>query len=116
MECFSYWCHQKSSGLVKSKFFEQGLNNLILDDKGNGKEPVICLKPPPPPPAPLSPVAAAVQKSPLNSPQKLSLEGTSKDESPDSTKEISKEEEHSPEKETTQDMPDDDFGDFQAAG
>lgn len=114
MECFSYWCHQKSSGRVKSKFFEQGLNDLSLDDKGNRKEPVICLKPLPPPPAPLSPATAA-RMSPSNSPQKFSLEGSSKDASPDSTKEDSKEQ-HSPKSPNTEDIPDDDFGDFQAAG
>lgn len=105
----------KSSVRVKSKFFEQGLNDLSLDDKGNRKEPpTICLKPLPPPPAPLSPATAA-QKSPSNSPQKLSLEGTSKDVSPDSTKEDSNQQ-HSPENLSTEDIPDDDFGDFQVAG
>lgn len=104
----------KSSGRVKSKFFEQGLNDLSLDDKGNRKESMICLKPLPPPPAPLSPATAA-RKSPSNSPRKLSLEGSSKDASPDSTKEDSNEQ-HSPESPSTEDIPDDDFGDFQAAG
>ncbi|KAJ0054501.1 hypothetical protein Pint_02400 [Pistacia integerrima] len=104
----------KSSGRVKSKFFEQGMNSLSLEDKGDGKEPKICIKPPPPPPAPLSP-ASTVQKSPSNLPPNLSLEGASKDDSPGLTKEDS-EKQHSSENQSTQDIADDDFGDFQAAG
>ncbi|KAL5793638.1 hypothetical protein ACOSP7_002232 [Xanthoceras sorbifolium] len=104
----------KSSGHVKSKFFEQGLNNLSLEDKSNQKEPVICIKPPPPPPGSVSAITT-VQKSPSNSPQSLSPGGTSKVEAQDSTKEDSKEQ-HSSENQSTQDIPDDDFGDFQAAG
>ncbi|KAJ0111256.1 hypothetical protein Patl1_02418 [Pistacia atlantica] len=71
----------KSGGRVKSKFFEQGMNSLSLEDKGDGKEPKICIKPPPPPPAPLSP-ASTVQKSPSNLPPNLSLEEASKDDRP----------------------------------
>lgn len=110
MKFYSYWCHQKSSGRVNSKFFEQGMNNLSLEDKGDGKEPKICIKPPPPP---LSP--ASVQRSPSNLPPNLSLEGASKDDSPGLTKEDS-EKQHSSENQSTQDIADDDFGDFQAAG
>lgn len=99
---------------MKSKFFEQGLNNLSLDDKGNRKEPVICIKPPPPPPASLSPSSAA-PKSLSISPRNPSAERNSKDTPPDSPKEDS-EEQLSPEYQSTRDVPDDDFGDFQAAG
>lgn len=104
----------KSGGLVKSKFFELGLNNLSLEDKGSQKEPLIFIKPPPPPPACLSPITT-VQKSPSNFPQSLSPGGTSKAEAQDSTKEDAKESSSS-ETQSTQDTPDDDFGDFQAAG
>ncbi|KAK3184012.1 hypothetical protein Dsin_031298 [Dipteronia sinensis] len=104
----------KSSGRVQSKFFEQGLNNISLEDKGNQKEPVICIKPPPPPPATLSAITTA-QKSPSNSPQSLSPGVSFKVEAQDSTKEDSKEQSSS-ENQSTQDIPDDDFGDFQAAG
>ncbi|TKY48926.1 Adaptin ear-binding coat-associated protein 2 [Spatholobus suberectus] len=90
-----------------------GLNNSP-EEKSGKKESVPSIKLPPPPPAPLSPVIAA-QKSPINSPTKLSLEKTSKAETPKTVKEDTQHE-NSPENESTQDVPDDDFGDFQAAG
>ncbi|KAF8413763.1 hypothetical protein HHK36_001756 [Tetracentron sinense] len=99
----------KGGRSVKSAFFEQDLNNLSLDENANRKEPTICLKPPPPPPVPLSPVNA-VQISPSNLPSNFSLEGTTKDEALHSTKETS-----SPENQCPQDMPEDDFGDYQTA-
>jgi hypothetical protein len=88
----------------QSKFFEQGINNLSLEEKGNQKVPAIAIKPPP---APLSPVAAV--KPPSDSPSNLSLDETS------GNKEQSKDA-HSLENHTAPDLPDDDFGDFQAAG
>ncbi|OVA09198.1 Adaptin ear-binding coat-associated protein 1 NECAP-1 [Macleaya cordata] len=107
----------KGGSSVKSRFFEQGLNNLSLEDKTTKKEPsMICLKPPPPPPAPLSPVNA-VQKSPQKFPTNFSLEGTTKDEaSLHSTKEHKSTESSSPVNQCSEDAPEDDFGDFQAAG
>lgn len=114
MKFCSYWCQQKSSSRVKSKFFEQGMNNLSLEDKGDGKEPKIFLKPPPPPPSPLSP-SSTVQEFPSFFPPDLSLEGASKGDTPGSGKEDS-EKQHSSENQSTQDIADDDFGDFQAAG
>ncbi|XVF14598.1 hypothetical protein REPUB_Repub09cG0074800 [Reevesia pubescens] len=99
---------------VKSKSLEVGIDNLSLEDKGNRKEAIISIKPPPPPPAPLSPVGST-QKSPTSSPPNLSLEGTSKEEASNSAKEHS-DEQHSPESRSTEDIQDDDFGDFQAAG
>ncbi|RDX74219.1 Adaptin ear-binding coat-associated protein 2 [Mucuna pruriens] len=105
--------NNKSGCSVKSKFFEQGLNNSP-EEKSGKKEPLPSIKLPPPPPSPLSPVIAA-EKSPSNSPTKLSLEKTSKVETPKSVKEGT-EHENSPENQSTQDVPDDDFGDFQAAG
>lgn len=99
----------KGSGSIKSKFFEQGLNNLSVEDKNN-KETSLKLPPPPPPPppSPLSPVCAA-EKAPLRLPSKLSLEESSEVKESESEKNSSIE--RSPE-----DIPDDDFGDFQAAG
>ncbi|XP_009593644.1 uncharacterized protein [Nicotiana tomentosiformis] len=99
---------------IRSKFFEQGLNNLSLEEKANRKDSAILIKPPPPPPAPLSPVDTAA-KSPLVSPSKFSLEQSAETE--DSTS--AKEQPNKPESvkdQGPQDVEDDDFGDFQAAG
>ncbi|OMO90405.1 Adaptin ear-binding coat-associated protein 1 NECAP-1 [Corchorus capsularis] len=104
----------KGSSSVKSKVLEQGVGNLSLEDKGKQTEPVTGIKLPPPPPAPLSPVASS-QKSPTSSPTSLSLEGNSKHKAPDSAKE-QPDEQHSPETQSTEDIMDDDFGDFQVAG
>jgi adaptin ear-binding coat-associated protein 1/2 len=102
---------QRSGGNVKSKFFEQGANNSS-EEKSERKESIPCIKLPPPPPSPGSPVTP--QKSPTDSPTKLSLEKSAEVE----TSKIVKETEHekSPENQSTQDVVDDDFGDFQAAG
>lgn len=114
IKIYPFWCQQKPGRSVKSKFFEQGLNNLSLEEKGDRKEPLLSIRPPPPPPAPLSP-ATSVQSSPSKLPEKITLDGTSTDKAPNSMKE-STEVQHSSENESTQDIPDDDFGDFQAAG
>ncbi|KAK7335450.1 hypothetical protein VNO80_27295 [Phaseolus coccineus] len=103
----------KSDSSVKSKFFEQGLNKSPEERNGR-KESLPSIKLPPPPPAPLSPVVTP-QKSPTDSPTKLSLEKTFKADHPKTVKEDT-EHENSPEDQSTQDVPDDDFGDFQAAG
>ncbi|KAJ6975673.1 hypothetical protein NC653_031489 [Populus alba x Populus x berolinensis] len=104
----------KPRGSVKSKIFEQGLNNLSLEENSDRKEPLLSIRPPPPPPAPLSP-ATSVQNSPSNLPPKITLEGTSTEKSPCLTKDEA-EQQHLPDNETSQDIQDDDFGDFQAAG
>lgn len=106
------WCQQICGQSVKSKFFEQGLNNPSPENKGNLKEPKICIKPPPPPPAPLSPVST-IQKSPSKSPSNFNLEG--KLEALE-TRNVDTKDTYSSENQSTQDVPDDDFGDFQAAG
>ncbi|KAL3509222.1 hypothetical protein ACH5RR_028623 [Cinchona calisaya] len=103
----------KSGRSTGSKFFEQGLNNLSLEEKGIQKEPVLSIKPPPPPPAPLSPVVSPKQSPEL--PSKLNLKEISEVKDYISPKEQSKEP-ASPENQNIQDTPDDDFGDFQAAG
>lgn len=105
---------QKSGGSIRSKFFEQGLNNLSLEDNCKSGETSVSIKLPPPPPAPLSPVVCA-EKSPSGVPPKLSLEEQSGKKASESEKYQSKESESPTEKEP-QDIPDDDFGDFQAAG
>lgn len=105
---------QKGSGSIKSKFFEQGLNNLSLDEKSKGAESPKGMLLPPPPPAPLSP-AASPEKSPIESPTNLSLEKSSQAKASESIKD-QRTDSKSPENENTQDIPDDDFGDFQAAG
>ncbi|PIM97180.1 hypothetical protein CDL12_30352 [Handroanthus impetiginosus] len=105
-----------AGGSVKSKFFE--LNNLSLEDKSKNKETSVGIKLPPPP-APLSPVAAPVH-SPFRVPPNINLESSSEMKPSESEKHQSKESESESEssmnKEGSQDMPDDDFGDFQAAG
>lgn len=106
--------NNKSGRSIKSKFFEQGLNNSPEEKTGKKLLSIPSIKLPPPPPAPLSPVIAA-QKSPTDSPTKLSLEKTSKVETPKTVKE-DRDHENSPETQSTHDVPDDDFGDFQAAG
>lgn len=98
---------------MKSKFFEQGLNNSS-EEKSGRKESVPTIKLPPPPLAPGSPVATT-QKSPTNSPTKFSLEKSSEVETSKEVKDDT-EREKSPENQSTQDVVDDDFGDFQAAG
>ncbi|RYR43493.1 hypothetical protein Ahy_A08g039897 isoform A [Arachis hypogaea] len=103
--------NSKSGRSVKSKFFEQSQSNFS-EEKGGKPESILSIKlPPPPPPGPLSP-AATIQKSPINLPPKLNLEKTSEVEA------FKTEDTHqnSAEDQSTQDIPDDDFGDFQAAG
>ncbi|KAK6134363.1 hypothetical protein DH2020_031904 [Rehmannia glutinosa] len=106
--------NQKGGGSIKSKFFEQGLNNLSLDDKCKNKETSVSIKLPPPPPAPVSPVATP-EKSPSGVP-KLSLQEQSETKASESEMHQPKESESSPTEKEPQDAPDDDFGDFQAAG
>ncbi|KAK2971105.1 hypothetical protein RJ640_000389, partial [Escallonia rubra] len=98
----------------RSKFFEQGLNNVSLEEKGNGKEPVISIKPPPPPLSPLSPSPTSV-KFPSESPSNLNLEEPSKEKSSGSAEGQSKESEPPLQNQSQQEIPDDDFGDFQTA-
>ncbi|XP_068303616.1 uncharacterized protein At1g03900-like [Pyrus communis] len=100
----------KTAEIVKSKVSE---NNSSPEKRANKKEPLICIKPPPPPLAPLSP-SATVDKSSSNLPSNLNLEGTSKHEASESTEHKSKETSSSG-NQSTQDIPDDDFGDFQTA-
>ncbi|XP_071691302.1 uncharacterized protein At1g03900-like [Rutidosis leptorrhynchoides] len=103
----------KSGRSVRSKFFEQGLNN-VPDQKEKGKEVAITSIPPPPPPSPLSPPVGAVKTS-VESPSKLSLDGSPKEMS---LTPVDKQpnEPQSVEQQTAQDVVlDDDFGDFQAA-
>ncbi|XP_050205203.1 uncharacterized protein LOC126655202 [Mercurialis annua] len=99
----------------KSKILEQGIHTLSLEEKSQQKEPVLGIKLPPPPPAPVSPVTSP--KSSINVPPKISLDETSKENSPRLTKEEQKDQQVSPTNESKEEeeTPDDDFGDFQAA-
>ncbi|KAJ6360749.1 hypothetical protein OIU77_004713 [Salix suchowensis] len=93
---------------------KNGLSNLSLEEHNDRKEPLLSIRPPPPPPAPLSP-ATSLQNSPSNLPPKIILEGTSTEKSPTLTKDEA-DQQHLPDNESSQDIQDDDFGDFQAAG
>uniref|UniRef100_A0A7N0VMM5 NECAP PHear domain-containing protein n=1 Tax=Kalanchoe fedtschenkoi TaxID=63787 RepID=A0A7N0VMM5_KALFE len=101
----------KGNSVMKSKSLEKGMRRVSLDETSNKREPALFIQPPPPPPASLSPSATS-QNSPNSNPPSLTLEETT------STKDIhnsTKEESQTPENETEPDVPDDDFGDFQAA-
>ncbi|XP_039011528.1 uncharacterized protein At1g03900-like isoform X2 [Hibiscus syriacus] len=124
---------QRGSSTVKSKASELGIDKLSLADKGNQKDPMLSIMlPPPPPPGPLSPVGSTPKSSrppppsplspvdttgdsPTSSPSKLQLEGTSEKKAPISSEEHT-DEQHQGEGQSTEDVEDDDFGDFQAAG
>ncbi|KAM7271335.1 hypothetical protein ACFE04_030549 [Oxalis oulophora] len=94
----------KTGSSLKSKVLEQGVSNLSLEKKSSLKEPAILIKPPPPPPGP----------GPL-SPAANSDRSFFRDETPESTQEDSKNL-PSPENHSAQELEDEDFGDFQAAG
>ncbi|KAK8919161.1 hypothetical protein KSP39_PZI021303 [Platanthera zijinensis] len=108
----------KGSGLTKSAFFER-LNKLSLDEKPATKEGgLIYLKPPPPaPPSPLSPISP-VERSPLSL---LASDSSPINANNDSRKIEVSAAENSPNESAAveaggQGTPEDDFGDFQAAG
>ncbi|KAK6919718.1 NECAP, PHear domain, partial [Dillenia turbinata] len=105
----------KSGSGLKSKTLEQGVSNISLEEKGNMKEPLLSIKPPPPPPGPLSPASTA-QSSPPNLPSNFKLDGDSKDKEASDPAKLRPENSGSLENQGTEDIPDDDFGDFQAAG
>ncbi|KAL4573268.1 hypothetical protein LXL04_020067 [Taraxacum kok-saghyz] len=104
----------KGGRSVRSKFFELGLNNLP-DPKEKGKEVVgISLIPPPPPPSPLSPPVAAVI-TPPTSPPNFALDGSPKEKMTLTPVDKSNETKAIDKQINAQDLPDEDFGDFQAA-
>ncbi|TYH99507.1 hypothetical protein ES332_A11G070900v1 [Gossypium tomentosum] len=122
----------KGGSTLKSKAAELGIDKMSLADKGNRKEPILSIKPPPPPPTPLSPVASALKSpqphppaqispvettgnSPTSSPPDLQLDGTSEKKASKSEKEH-RDEQQCGESQSTEDIEEDDFGDFQAAG
>ncbi|MED6144287.1 hypothetical protein PIB30_014372 [Stylosanthes scabra] len=105
--------NSKSGRGLKSKFFEQSQSNFSEEKGAKPDSPVSIKLPPPPPPGSLSPVAS-MQPSPTNSPPKLNLEKTSEVEVPKAVREDTHQ--NPAEDQSTQDIPDDDFGDFQAAG
>uniref|UniRef100_A0A7C9A5B8 NECAP PHear domain-containing protein n=1 Tax=Opuntia streptacantha TaxID=393608 RepID=A0A7C9A5B8_OPUST len=99
----------KSCGTVKPKSIEQGVNDLSLSDKNKPKETLLSIKPPPPPPATLSPTAGSPRTptSP-NLSSKINVKAVQKDSRNQQPEEI--------ENQSSEDVLDDDFGDFQAAG
>lgn len=103
----------KGGKCVRSKFFELGLNSPV-DAKEKGKEvgagAGISLIPPPPPPSPLSPPVSAVI-TPPTSPPNFTLDQSPKEKTLSPV--VAKSNEPKPVEK--QDLPDDDFGDFQAA-
>lgn len=103
-------CLQKSGLNLKSKLLEQGQNSPSEEkhDTKESKQLSIKLPPPPPPGSP----STALQKSPTN----FSPEKSPRDNEP---RKIDNEDQDHPshsENQSTQDIPDDDFGDFQTAG
>lgn len=94
---------------------EKSLSNLSLEDKGKSIETIPSIIPPPPPPGPLSPVTTA-QKSPSSLPPSLSLQRSPKQQDLDTKREEEKKEDQEAKDGGVENAPDDDFGDFQAAG
>lgn len=78
------------------------------EDKGSTNEPKICIKPLPPPPPPLA-IVTTPPKSPSNSPSAI------KPEDLKVTKDSLKDKKSSENEGIQDDIPDNDFGDFQAA-
>lgn len=99
----------KPGGTVKLKSIEQGVDNLALSDKNKRKEPLLSIKPPPPPPATLSPTAGSPRTptSP-NLSSKTDVKAVQKDSRNHLPEQL--------ENQSLEDVPDDDFGDFQTAG
>ncbi|KAK8693249.1 hypothetical protein V6N13_070842 [Hibiscus sabdariffa] len=118
---------QSGGSSVKSKASELGIDKLSLADKGDQKDPVLSIKLPPPPPGPISSVGSPLKSpppppsplspvdtngnSPTSSPPNLRLEDNLEKKAVKSV-----EEQHHGEGQNTEDIEDDDFGDFQAAG
>ncbi|XP_062205316.1 uncharacterized protein At1g03900-like [Phragmites australis] len=104
---------------TKSAFFEQGLNKLSMNEKANSKEAPVSLKLPPPPPSPVSPTDSGVAASPFKAefpPQEQPAADTvGTVGAPPATAEVAPEQPAAAEK-IDQEIEDDDFGDFQAAG
>lgn len=100
----------KPGGQSKQKSIEQGVNNLSLTDSTKPKEPLPSIKPPPPPPTTLSPTSPRTPTSPNLSPRKNIKEERDffREEKPEPNS-------SSKENQSSEDIPDDDFGDFQAA-
>ncbi|KMT01825.1 hypothetical protein BVRB_9g210170 [Beta vulgaris subsp. vulgaris] len=100
---------QKPGGNIKPKSIEQGVNNLSITDTSEpNKEPLLSIKPPPPPPSTFSPTTSP--KSP-NSTFNANFE-----EREDSRKEQPQPDLKLMKNQSSEDIADDDFGDFQAAG
>ncbi|KAH6780658.1 Adaptin ear-binding coat-associated protein 1 NECAP-1 [Perilla frutescens var. hirtella] len=105
--------NKREGGSARSKFFEQRLEKLSLDDNSKNKGTSISIKLPPPP-APLSPVDAP-ERSPLGISPKLSPDASFENKASSEMDENQSKESESTENKGQHDVPDDDFGDFQAA-
>ncbi|GAB2285418.1 hypothetical protein Dimus_019870 [Dionaea muscipula] len=95
----------KAGNIVKPKTPEQGMNNLSPRDKKNGspKDALLTIKPPPPPPP------ANCQQSSPNKSSNSSAEALKEERVEQSEPDIMVQNQNS------EDVPDDDFGDFQTA-
>lgn len=108
---FTFLDHQQKTTSNIKKLSDLDVKVAPSEEEGNAKkESIFCIKPPPPPLAPLSPVTA--QNSPTSVPPNINLEEPSNHK----TSEPAKEDSNAAEGQTTVDVPDDDFGDFQTAG
>ncbi|KAH9602122.1 hypothetical protein KSS87_020995 [Heliosperma pusillum] len=100
----------KPGGNVKTKSIEQGVSNISLTVKSKPNEPLLSIKPPPPPPPTLSPTSPRTPTSPNFSSEK------NVDEDIEETRKAQPEPNSSPkESQSSEEVADDDFGDFQAA-
>ncbi|CAM8934925.1 unnamed protein product [Rhodiola kirilowii] len=104
----------KGDGVPKSNSLIKSMRRVSLDETSNKREPNLFIKPPPPPPASLSPTSTD-QKSPRTNPPNLTLEEATSTNTTHNSIEEELKESQTPENETESEVPDDDFGDFQAA-
>ncbi|GMH14949.1 hypothetical protein Nepgr_016790 [Nepenthes gracilis] len=107
----------KAGCSMKSKYLEQGASILSPRERtSNEKEPSLSIKLPPPPPATLS-TATTTGQSEHNRSSNSGVGENAKEERR-ALREDSSRYNHSDsvENQSSEDLPDDDFGDFQTAG
>ncbi|XP_021718271.1 uncharacterized protein At1g03900-like [Chenopodium quinoa] len=100
----------KPGGNTKLKSIDQSVNNLSITEKSKPIEPALAIKPPPPPPATLSPTA-----SPKTPRSKSNPDKNFEVENEDHGKEQPQPDLKSKDSQNSEDVADEDFGDFQAA-
>ncbi|XP_021775673.1 uncharacterized protein At1g03900-like [Chenopodium quinoa] len=101
----------KPGGNIKLKSIDQGVNNLSITEKSKPIEPALAIKPPPPPPATLSPTTSP--KTPRS--PKTNTGKNFEVEKEDPSKEQPQPDLKLKDSQNSEDVADDDFGDFQAA-